>query len=249
MGLSWSTFLFEVVNFVLFLWLLQRLLYAPLQRAVSERRAQRREAEEKLAELQRRAQELEREQDETRRELVAARQQASEQARAEAQQERARLLERAQGELLDLRRREEERLTLERRELAADVERQSLHTARACIESLLGRLGVAPLNDAMMQRLLEQLEHEGRPDVPQDVQAELHSASELDAAQQARIRDSLRPTLGSDRPLVFTIEPQLVAGMTLRVGDHVYDASLKTQLDALVSQAERQLATDSSAAL
>src|SRR5690606_34268942 len=134
MGFSWTTFAFEVVNFVLFAWLLQRLLYRPLQRAIDARQRARAEAEERVQHLLERASELEAETEQQRGALQKERHQVLEQARAEAQSQRAGILTRARDEARDLRRREEERLAIERRQAEAEVVTASLDVARNSIE-------------------------------------------------------------------------------------------------------------------
>ena len=39
MELTWTTFLLEVINFLVLVWLLKRLFYAPVMRAIAARRA------------------------------------------------------------------------------------------------------------------------------------------------------------------------------------------------------------------
>ena len=39
MGLDWSTFLLELVNFLILIWILKRFLYAPVKAAVEARRS------------------------------------------------------------------------------------------------------------------------------------------------------------------------------------------------------------------
>ena len=39
MELSWTTFILEIINFLVLVWVLKRLFYAPVKRAIAERRA------------------------------------------------------------------------------------------------------------------------------------------------------------------------------------------------------------------
>ena len=56
-------------------------------------------------------------------------------------------------------------------------------------------------------------------------------ASDLDESLRKEIQDQLRKTLGTEPVLRMIVDPSLIAGMVIKVGDRVYDGSLKTQLN------------------
>jgi len=99
MGLDWSTFLLELVNFLILLWILKRFLYAPIKAAIEARRER---VESALAEANARRAEAER-----MRQDYEARLDAWQQERARARvaldqelaAERARRIEALQTEL------------------------------------------------------------------------------------------------------------------------------------------------------
>jgi F-type H+-transporting ATPase subunit delta len=59
------------------------------------------------------------------------------------------------------------------------------------------------------------------------------SAVELSAESLASIKSSLTASLGCDPILETRIDPSLIGGLVIRVGDSVYDGSLKTQVKQL----------------
>jgi len=59
------------------------------------------------------------------------------------------------------------------------------------------------------------------------------SAAELSAELLASIKSSLTTSLGCDPILETRIDPSLIGGLVIRVGDTVYDGSLKTQVKQL----------------
>ena len=59
------------------------------------------------------------------------------------------------------------------------------------------------------------------------------SATELSAESLASIKSSLAASLGCDPILETRIDPSLIGGVVIRVGDTVYDGSLKTQVKQL----------------
>lgn len=60
---------------------------------------------------------------------------------------------------------------------------------------------------------------------------QLELAIDLDASLHAEIVDSLRSSLGIEPVVTTKINPDLIAGFVVRVGDKVYDASTRTSLE------------------
>lgn len=56
------------------------------------------------------------------------------------------------------------------------------------------------------------------------------SAAELDAAQKARLKEKLERTSGDKIELVCEVDPSLVGGVTVKLGDKLLDGSLKSRL-------------------
>lgn len=80
-------------------------------------------------------------------------------------------------------------------------------------------------------------EEQGQTDV------EVRVASDLDQALRQEIERQLRKSLGIQPVLHVKVDPSLIAGMVVRVGDRVYDGSLSTQFD-LAQQAMIDRARD-----
>jgi len=88
-------------------------------------------------------------------------------------------------------------------------------------------------------RHLEKLytEQQGRTDV------EVRVAAELDPALRSQVESQLRQMMGIEPVLHVMVDPSLIAGIVVRVGDRVYDGSLSTQFD-LAYRAMVERATD-----
>jgi len=63
--------------------------------------------------------------------------------------------------------------------------------------------------------------------------ARVESAVALGQAQQEDVRNSLNRLKGSDVTVEFATNPGLIGGMRVKIGDDVYDGSVKTRLTAL----------------
>jgi F-type H+-transporting ATPase subunit delta len=83
--------------------------------------------------------------------------------------------------------------------------------------------------------------HRGLTDV------EVRVAREMDGTLRQEIYSYLKATLGKEPVLHVTVDPSLLAGMTIRVGDRVYDGSVQTQLNlarkAMIERAVEMIET------
>ena len=63
--------------------------------------------------------------------------------------------------------------------------------------------------------------------------ARVESAVTLGQAQQQDVRNSLKRLKGGDVTVEFATNPGLIGGMRVKIGDDVYDGSVKPRLTAL----------------
>ena len=63
--------------------------------------------------------------------------------------------------------------------------------------------------------------------------ARVESAVTLGQAQQQDVRNSLKRLKGGDVTVEFATNPGLIGGMRAKIGDDVFDGSVKTRLTAL----------------
>ena len=63
--------------------------------------------------------------------------------------------------------------------------------------------------------------------------ARVESAVALGQAQQQDVRNNLNRLKGGDVTVEFATNPRLIGGMRVKIGDDVYDGSVKTRLTGL----------------
>lgn len=117
----------------------------------------------------------------------------------------------------------EERLRLIDRIVAGRA--SELFTSFLRVLARHGRLAVLPTIRQLVEREFEQRSGKKRVQVT--------SAVPLTEATQDSIRGSLRNSLGGEPVLELRVDPALLGGLIVRVGDTVYDGSLKTQVKQL----------------
>jgi F-type H+-transporting ATPase subunit delta len=62
------------------------------------------------------------------------------------------------------------------------------------------------------------------------------TATPLSSEQQERIRATVQDTFKLEPILVLNVDPALLGGLKLRIGDKVYDATVRTKIDNLRTQ-------------
>jgi len=259
MGFDLTTFFFELVNFGLLLWILQRVLYRPLREGIERRRAELAGQRERAAAERRSAQALRGEAEGRLAEIEKLRDNIIAGAREQGAKEEARILEQAREDAESERERVGRTLERERGEALVWVREATVDNAVEIAGSLLNELLPAAANavllDALVSSLGDSMSGEGE-------QLSADAASELGEGRHLSVElsmpcpppeaelESLRSVLSRllDRPFDFVIreDPTLIAGAVLRLGDQVLDASLSGHLTALRERA-RELAVETAA--
>jgi F-type H+-transporting ATPase subunit delta len=121
------------------------------------------------------------------------------------------------------------------------VTREAKHRV---IEKLLARVGGSRI---MRNFLLVVIDHQRAHFLPEIVaafqqvirqrqgitEAQVSSAVELNAPQKAELESTLERVTGKRVEAKFLLEPALLGGAVIRVGDTVYDGSLRSRLNEL----------------
>lgn len=122
-----------------------------------------------------------------------------------------------------------------------------LHPAterKSALRALASRVGVSPLVQNFMAYLVDQrrlIDFDGivasyveLADAAEGlVIAEVVAASPMDERRKDRLRRALSERMGREVRLQIEVDPQLLGGAIAKVGDLVFDGSLRTQLGQL----------------
>ena len=238
MELSWSTFVLEIINFLVLVWILKRFLYKPVLAVIAERRAG---IEKKLADaetLHADAQSL-RERYETRvAEWNRERERAVEGLDKEIEAQRRRRLaeletsieqERQKAALVEEHRQADAARRLEDKALA-----QSLQFATRLLEPLAGPEMHQRLVDLVVRELDDlgpERAKELRNDSTADTPISIASALPLPPEQQQRLTARLKTALALEGPVSFEVVADLLAGIRISVGAWVLGMSLRDELE------------------
>ena len=238
MELSWSTFLLEIINFLVLAWILKRFLYRPVLDVIARRRAG---IEKTLSDAEARHDEAQvlREQYEQR---LTRWEDERRQGRAELQheiaEERARRIKELQDLLVTERKKAQ---VIEQRELAEALRRNEAtalaHGARFA-SRLLGYASGPELEARLLELLLdeigtlstERLEalRRGIGEPASDVV--IATAFPLADVQRARLTEALTTALAMEVSPRYEADSELLAGLSVSIGSWTLGANLRDEL-------------------
>jgi F-type H+-transporting ATPase subunit b len=237
------TFLFEIVNFAVLAYVLHRLLYRPLRDAIDQRRQASARAQAEADQAHADALAMQEKRQDQLTEMEVQRQNVLAEARERGETERRKLL--AEGEKVVQRRQQELRQAMERereealRSLRAEVRKSAVELA----ERLLREATPAAFSRQLATHLVEtlkQLPESQRAQVRRDWAsgdgAVIETAEPMDEQTLCEITDAIAAVVGQKVSLAVQNAPALVAGVRLRLGGHVWNASLAGQLEAPPSE-------------
>lgn len=238
MGFDWSTFVLEVVNFLVLVWLLKRFLYQPVLAMIERRQA----------DVRRTLLDAEAARDEARR-LQAAHEARGSQWDQELAQRRQALDDALQAEwrkrlqaldveLAEERQRREAKYARELDARGQALQARAESQARQFATSLLGRLAGPELERRILDMLIEDLA--AMPAAGRQALAGAFVpgagtvvASTVALPEEDRNRlESVLATFARGIAVRYTIDPQLLAGVRIKAGAWELDASLAGELRA-----------------
>ncbi len=248
MELSWSTFVLELINFLVLVWILKRFLYKPILEVIARRKAGIEQVRAEAEDLHASAEQL-RQQYEGR--LAAwnrERQQARDDLKRELEAERSRGIEECRREL------EEEREKAQAVEASRQADALALvqHTALAQGAGFASRLLAAGAG-ADTQAGLVELVIAGLPQLPEERVAAIRSsmaqtpgdivvtsAFALTGDQRGRLEQALSTITGTATPPRFELDSELLAGVRIKAGSWILGCNLKDELDGMTELASAQ---------
>jgi len=245
MEMSWSTFVLEIINFLVLVWILKRFLYKPVMDVIAQRRAG---IEATLAEAAK-----QREQAESLQQRYEGRLADWERERQKVRDDLARELDAERGrklsELHTLLEQERDKAQQADRRRQADALRRTEETALshgAAFATRLLREGSGPDTES---RLVEMV-LDGLAELPEDRIAALRanhadgtvdvvvtSAFPLADGQRAHVAKAMEAIAGPDANLRFGQDEGLLAGLHIRIGDWVLGANLRDELQGFAELA------------
>jgi F-type H+-transporting ATPase subunit b len=229
-----TTFLFQMVNFIVLLFILKRLLYKPVREIIEKRRALIEKTVQDAEKTKLDALELREKYQKEMDQLKDVRGQTLERLQQEVMEEKKKMLRTAEEEAGRVIEREKAIFDTEKKRLQTELKDEAVDTACVLAEHLLKDLSDEELHKAIFRRLLKGLE-ETVPDLSgikdEPLRLELASAYPLSKEELGEFSTTLESLLSRKVVVDTSIDENLIAGTRMKAYDKVYNFSLSGQVD------------------
>lgn len=245
MDLNPSTFVLEIVNFLILVWLLKRFLYKPVSAAIEERQRQITHTVDQARDTQTAAETLRQHYETRLADWETEKRQARENFRQELELDRQRALGDLEKALAAEREKTEVLLERQQRAAEAELEHAALHLSRQFAARFLQRLAGPEMEAALLRLFIDDLgeldtEHwqslaRALADTPR---IEVASAFPLTAELRDSLRQAFEHRIAQTIEWIFCEDPALFCGIRLQAGPWMLAANVKEELDFFSDHAE-----------
>jgi F-type H+-transporting ATPase subunit b len=230
------TFFFQIVNFVVLLFILKRLLYKPVKEIMEKRKGLIEKTIEDAEKEKKEALELKERHQEEMNKLKGLQITMIEKMKNEVGEEKKRLLTEAEKEAT--RTIEEERAVFEteKKRDEAKLKEMVIQTVSVFATNLLKDISDEELHKSIYRRVFNNLE-----EIASTIQAgdgesatiDLISAYPLREEELIELQKVLESRLSKKVSVNTSVDKNLIAGVKIKVHDMVYDSSLSGQINSL----------------
>lgn len=231
------TFLFQIINFVVLLFILKRLLYKPVRQILEKRREFIRETVENAEKTKEEAQELKERREKEMRELDELKVRMLDEMRGAVLEEKKKLLIEAEREAASRIEKAMALFETEKAGFESGLKARAVETVTVFSANLLRDIADKELHLALWRKLLDEAgvisrEIAERGVREETVTIELYSAYPLAAEEIDALRSVMERRLSRQVTINPSVDGTLLAGAKLRTWDMVYDSSLAGQVNA-----------------
>lgn len=237
MELSWSTFLLEIINFLVLIWILKRFLFNPVRAIIARRRAAIDTRIQEAEALQAEAQRLKQHYQTRLSDWEAEKRQLQRTLTEELATEKAKRLAEIATQIEIERERNRVAQTRQQGDLRRGMEETAIHQAAAFASRLLREAADAETEARLIDIVIGELDglEQNRIEAFRAAQGEISdiriaSAHGISQRQRDALQASLSSLFPAQRPIRFERDAKLLAGIRISTGNWVLGCNLKDEL-------------------
>ncbi len=232
------TFLFQIINFVVLLFILKRLLYKPIRDIMEKRRGLIEKTVEDAERAKKEALELKEKHQEELNKIKELKMQALEKMQDEIEEEKKMLIMEAEKEAKKVIEKGKAIFDTEKRRLETELKDKAIDNVSVFASNLLKDISDEELHKGIFRKLLNELggiasditEIKGKDET---LTIDLITAYPLNGEDLRKFQDTVESHIPKKVTISTTIDKSLIAGLRVKAYDMVYDSSLSGQIDAL----------------
>lgn len=246
MQIDWFTFVAQIINFLILLWLLKTFLYGPLIKVMENREDK---ISSRLEEARIKLEEAEQKMNVYQEKLKKLEEQKSgmlNNAREETESYKRELMQKARDEVEKVRQKWMKAIETEKAMFLEELEKQSVGKILEIVEHIIRDLADFSLEQQAVDRFLRELRQvdgEERKQMMRAVgseQIEVAMAFPADESHRSKINAAIKQVFDSESECRFNHVPDLGFGIELRSNGWKVGWSLKSYLDKLRTEVESQ---------
>lgn len=249
MELNWTTFVLEILNFLVLVWLLQRIFYKPVKEVMAKRQQKIDAQLQEALGIQQQAEELRQQYENRLVEWENERQDARKQLQQKIDAEHLRLMSELQQNLQAERKKNEVLVARQTAEKQQQSEVRALELGARFVSRLLEGLASEEMQGRLIELLMTEMKHlhpaqketlsammeHGRLEP-----ARIASAYPLDQTQQTALKQYLDALLSQPLQYTYSQDPNLLAGVRISVGPWMIHANLHDELKTFATIAHER---------
>ena len=243
MRFDFWTFSFQAINFIVLLFILKGLLYKPVREILEKRREISRKMLEDAEMARDEALRMKKVQEREMKNLQVMKADLIEQSRSEAEVERKKLLLDAQGSAKDIIEKERALFEAEKKRAGEETENRSVKIVTSMACSLLKDISSEALNKSIWQNLISEAGtiakgiSEAHGPSASSIDLVVRTAWPIGEAELEKFRRTLQSMVPRTSLSAREIaDKDLIAGVSIKAGDKVYDFSMAGQIEAFASK-------------
>jgi len=232
------TFLFQIINFLVLLFILKRVLYKPIREIIEKRRSLIRQRIEEAEKTKKEAMELKENYQHDMYKLHELKSRMLEKMNEEVEQERKKLIDRAEEEAARIIEKERAVFDTEKARHEAGLKDKAIDAVTLFAANLLKGVSDENLHKAIYEKLFMELRGiaSHMPEIKEKdrpLTIDLITAYPLSEAEIKKFRDAIESLLSQSVLFNTIIDSSLIAGIKIKAHDMVYDLSLSGQIKKL----------------
>jgi F-type H+-transporting ATPase subunit b len=234
MKFDFWTLLFQIINFIVLLFILKRVLYKPLKEIIEKRRNIIGKNISEAEKIKEEAMEMHAANQQEMEKLKELKRELTDKMKEEVEAEKGVILADAEKEAQKLIEKKQVLFDTEKRRLETELKSQALEIVETFCTRLLRDISNEDLHRALFTRLKAEI-----PRLTEDIKnaygdneikIELLSAYPLSEADMKEIENEFATRLNKKVSFEAVLDADLIGGLRIRALDKVYDASLKGQI-------------------
>ncbi len=245
---NWWTFLFEIINFIVIVYILYRLLFKPVKNIIQKRKKEIDKSREEIEKDRKEVQELKIQYEREQNELKNLRERILEDARVESLREREKILKDVQLKIEEERERNKNLLSHERTRLIEEIKEKSIQTALTLSATLMDSIMDPTINERLINKVFEEIENMNDMEKEELIESskegkcnvKIFTAHPLSKVHKEKLYNIIKEKVMCLPSITVHESQDLIGGVKVRINSKVFDGSIEGNLNIFKNQLSKK---------